>query len=64
MGTNGIVHMDAGKYISRSISRIKAADHSGKDVLLRIKQRSEVSAVMVKRTDDQADCHAAEQINT
>ena len=56
--------MDTGKYIRAGIRLIEGKYHAAEYILIRVNDRAEICAVAKQSTDNQADGHSPEQINT
>jgi len=58
IGTDGIVYMDARKYVCTGIGTVQSSHGSSKNIFIGVKNRTQTGTIFKKGTDDQADGHA------
>ena len=61
MGTDRVVHMDAGEYIGAGIRLIQGSHCGGENIFIRVNGRAEVRSIPVKGADDQEDRHSGKE---
>ena len=64
VGTQGIIYMNAGPQVGRSVWPIQSGYHTGKDIVSRHNRRTEVLSVGPQGGYDQEDRHAREEEDT
>ena len=58
IGTDGIVYMDARKYVCTGIGTVQSSHGSSKNILSGSRIGRQIGTIFKKGTDDQADGHA------